>query len=125
MFFAFVLIGHRHGTASVPLLTIAMAEVPPADAGLASGIVNVSMQVAGALGVAVLGTISTDRTRTLAALGHPLPRALTGGYHEAFVVAGGCAIAAFLLALVLLRGRAGASQSRCASASTGAPAAEA
>jgi EmrB/QacA subfamily drug resistance transporter len=105
MFFAFALLGLGMGTASVPLLTLAMADVPPADAGLASGIVNVSMQVGGALGVAVLGTISTDRTQTLTRLGHSLPSALTGGYQDAFVVAGGCAVAAFLLALILLRQR--------------------
>ncbi len=103
MFFAFALLGLGMGTASVPLLTLAMANVPPADAGLASGVVNVSMQVGGALGVAVLGTISTDRTHTLTRLGHPLASALTGGYQDAFVVAGACAVAAFLLALVLLR----------------------
>jgi hypothetical protein len=51
----------------------------------------------------VLGTISTDRSHTLTRLGHSLPSALTGGYQDAFVVAGGCAMAAFLLALVLLR----------------------
>jgi len=103
MFFAFALLGLGMGTASVPLLTLAMANVPPADAGLASGVVNVSMQVGGALGVAVLGTISTDRAHTLTRLGHSLPNALTGGYQVAFIVAAGCAAAAFLLALVLLR----------------------
>jgi hypothetical protein len=103
MFFAFALMGLGMGTASVPLLTLAMAHVPAKDAGLASGVVNVSMQVAGALGVAVLSTISTDRTRTLAHLGHTLPSALTGGYQVAFIVAAGTAAAAFLLALTVVR----------------------
>ena len=100
---AFILIGLGMGTASVPLLTIAMANVPPRDAGLASGIVNVSMQVAGALGVAVLGTIATDRTKTLAASGHSLPSALTGGYQLGFTVAAAAAAAALLVALTVLR----------------------
>ncbi|MGD0197808.1 MAG: MFS transporter [Solirubrobacteraceae bacterium] len=103
VFFAFALMGLGMGSASVPLLTMAMANVPPRDAGLASGVVNVSMQVAGALGVAILGTISTDRTKALARLGHPLASALTGGYQLAFLVAAGCALAAFVLALLLLR----------------------
>jgi len=102
-FFAFVLMGTGMGCGSVPLLTIALAEVPHADAGLASGIVNVSMQIAGALGVAVLGTVSSDHTRTLSALGRPLPAALTGGYHLAFDVAAGCVAAGVLVAIVLLR----------------------
>jgi EmrB/QacA subfamily drug resistance transporter len=102
-FLAFVLMGTGMGCGSVPLLTIALAEVPSADAGLASGIVNVSMQIAGALGVAVLGTISADHTRALAALGRPRPLALTGGYHLAFDVAAGCVAAGLIVAAVLLR----------------------
>jgi MFS family permease len=102
---AFLLIGFGMGTGTVPLLTIAMAEVPAADAGLASGIINVSMQVAGALGVAVLGTISTDRTRSLLAHGHPAAGALTAGYHEAFLVAAGCVAVGLVFALMALRPR--------------------
>jgi hypothetical protein len=105
VFFAFLLTGAGMGTASIPLLTIAMAEVPPADAGLASGIVNVSMQVAGAIGVAILGTISTDHTRTLAADGHPLASALTSGYHLAFLIAAGSVALGIVVASVLLRPR--------------------
>jgi EmrB/QacA subfamily drug resistance transporter len=103
LFAAFLLMGTGMGMASVPLLTIAMAEVPGRDAGLASGIVNVSMQVSGALGVAVLGTISTDRTKTLSKLGHPLASALTGGYHLAFTIAAICVLGALLFAAIVLR----------------------
>ena len=87
----------------MPLLTIAMAEVPAADAGLASGIVNVSMQVSGALGVAVLGTIATSHTKALVALGRPVAGALTAGYHLAFIVAAGSVAVGVLVAVVLLR----------------------
>lgn len=103
IFLAFVLMGIGMGAASVPLLTIAMAEVPVRDAGLASGIVNVSMQVAGALGVAILGTLATDRTKTLAGQGHSLTDALTGGYHLAFLVAALFAAGGLLVALLLIR----------------------
>ena len=65
----------------MPLLTIAMADVPPADAGLASGIVNVSLQVAGALGLAVLGTVATSRSHALEAAHHGLASSLIGGNH--------------------------------------------
>jgi EmrB/QacA subfamily drug resistance transporter len=100
-----VLMGAGMGTGSVPLLTLAMSEVPPEDAGLASGIVNVSMQVSGALGVAVLGTISTDRTRSLLASHDALAPALTSGYHLAFLVAAAWVAVGIVAAVVLVRPR--------------------
>ena len=103
MFFAFALMGLGMGSASVPLLGLAMAHVPAKDAGLASGVVNVSMQVAGALGVAILSTIATDRSKTLSGLHHTLASALTGGYQLAFIAAAGAAVAAFLLAVTIVR----------------------
>ena len=100
----FVLIGVGAGLSFMPLLTIAMEHVPTADAGMASGIVNTSLQLSGALGVAVLGTIASSRTGTLLSRGTDRIGALLGGYHLAFGVAAGCAVAAALLAvLVLLR----------------------
>ncbi|HEV7941827.1 MAG TPA: MFS transporter [Solirubrobacteraceae bacterium] len=99
----FVLMGAGMGAASVPLLTVAMAEVPMRDAGLASGIVNVSMQVSGALGVAVLGTISADRSKTLSQQGDPLAKALIGGYHLAFMVAAGMVVVGLATALLTMR----------------------
>ena len=86
MFFALLILGLGAGLAFIPLLAIAMANVPGKDAGLASGIVNVSLQMSGALGLAILGTISTDHARSLQAGGDDLPTALTGGYELAFLV---------------------------------------
>src|SRR5262249_60280362 len=80
-FLAFLLIGIGAGTSFMPLLTVAMADVPRQDAGLASGIVNVSVQISGALGVAVLGTIATHRADALSAQGESATTALTSGYH--------------------------------------------
>jgi len=105
---AYLLIGLGGGMSFMPLLTIAMAEVPRADAGLASGIVNVSVQVSGAIGVAALGTISADRARTLAAQGESLRTALTGGYHLGFLVAAACVAVCLLVVLVVLRSPGGA-----------------
>jgi EmrB/QacA subfamily drug resistance transporter len=99
-FLAFVVMGIGGGTAFMPLLTIAMADVPQADAGLGSGIINVSMQGSAALGVAILGTIAADHTKTLTASGHPLAVALTGGYQVAFTVAAACVVVGLVLALV-------------------------
>ncbi len=86
VFVAFLLLGLGAGLAFLPLLTLAMADVPAADAGLASGIINVSVQISAALGLAVLGTLAADHTRTLAAEGHSHIGALLAGYHLAFVV---------------------------------------
>jgi EmrB/QacA subfamily drug resistance transporter len=103
IFVAYLVIGLGIGSAFMPLLTIAMANVPAADAGLASGIVNVSQQVAGALGLAILGTIATNRTHALEAAHDSLVGSLIGGYHLAFVIGAVSVAAGTIAALVLLR----------------------
>jgi len=103
LFFAFLLIGLGAGASFLPLLTMGMADAPARDAGLASGIINVSVQLFGAIGLATLGTIATDRTKTLAAAGHSLDSALTGGYHLAYVVGAICVAAGIAAALLILR----------------------
>jgi hypothetical protein len=100
---AFFLFGLGAGSSFIPLLSIAMAKVPKEDAGIASGIVNVSMQISAAIGLAVLATISTDRAHTLTSQGKALPDALTGGYHLAFLAAAGSVLIGVVLALLLLR----------------------
>ncbi len=87
LFFAFLLLGLGAGASFLPLLTIGMSDAPKRDAGLASGIINVSVQLFGAIGLATLGTIATDHTKALSASGHSLASALTGGYHLAYLVA--------------------------------------
>ncbi len=100
---SFIALGLAGGLTMLPLLTTAMSDVPQRDAGLASGIVNVSMQVAAALGIAILGTLATDHTRGLVAGGAPLPSALTDGYHLAFTVGAGTAAVAAVVALLVVR----------------------
>ncbi len=103
LFFAYFAIGLGIGTAFMPLLTIAMAEVPAADAGLGSGIVNVSQQVAGALGLAVLGTVATKHSLALEAEHHSLATSLVGGYHLAFAIGVVSVAVGLLTALAVLR----------------------
>jgi MFS family permease len=103
IFFAYFAIGLGIGSAFMPLLQIAMADVPPADAGLGSGIVNVSQQIAGALGLAVLDTIATSHSRSLIDSHHAVAASLVSGYHLAFLVGAGCVAVGIGLALVLLR----------------------
>ena len=103
LFIAYLLLGVGGGTGFLPLLTIAMSEVTPADAGLASGFSNVTMQVGGALGLAALGTISTDHARALFAEGNPLPVALTGGYQLGFVLAAVAVVAGLAIVVTVIR----------------------
>jgi MFS family permease len=100
---AFLLIGLGAGILFTPLITIAVAGVQPQDAGLGSGVVNVFQQVAAAIGVAVLGTISQSRTSSQLAAGHPAKAALLSGYTLAFVVAASSVALALLLSTFLLR----------------------
>jgi len=87
LFAAVLLVGLGAATAFTPLLSMALANVPAQDAGIGSGIVNVSQQVAAALSVAVLGAVSTSRTVTLLAHGGSVREALDGGYRLAFAIA--------------------------------------
>jgi EmrB/QacA subfamily drug resistance transporter len=107
LFGAFLLIGLGAGASFLPLLTMGMADAPPKDAGLASGIINVSVQLFGAIGLATLGTIATDHTKALTTAGHALPSALTGGYHLAYIVAASCVGLGILAAFAILRPPAG------------------
>jgi EmrB/QacA subfamily drug resistance transporter len=100
---AYFAIGLGIGTAFMPLLTIAMADVPADEAGLGSGIVNVSQQVAGALGLAVLGTVATKHSLALEASHHSLATSLIGGYHLAFAFGVGSVAIGLLIARAVLR----------------------
>ena len=80
-----------------------MSDSAPRDAGLASGIINVSVQLFGAIGLATLGTIATDHTNSLSAGGDSLASALTGGYHMAYLVAAVCVGLGVLAAFLVLR----------------------
>jgi MFS family permease len=105
IFLACLAIGLGIGSAFMPLLTIAMADVPPADAGLGSGITNISQQLSGALGLAVLSTIATNHTKALLGAHHGVTSSLIGGYHVAFIVGAATITTGIALALVLLRPR--------------------
>jgi hypothetical protein len=102
---SFFLIGLGIGTAFMPLLQIAMASVPAADAGLGSGIVNVSQQISGAIGLAVLSTIATNHSKALAAGGSSVTDALIGGYHLAFTIGAIAVAVGIVTALVVFRTR--------------------
>ena len=103
IFGPFALLGLGAGLSFLPLTTMAMAEVPSADAGLASGIVNASLQIAGAIGVAALGTVAAERTKVLAGLGQHHLQALTGGFHLAWAIGAGAVAIGALVTLVWLR----------------------
>jgi hypothetical protein len=103
LFVPFALMGLGMGTAMLPLLTIAMSGVPERDAGLGSGILNVSMQLSGALGIAILGTLAASRSESLIAGGASTASALTGGYHLGFEIAAAAVLVGIVVSLVVLR----------------------
>ena len=100
-----LLLGAGAGISFPALATLAMSGATPEDAGLASGLVNTTAQVGGALGLAVLATVSASRTADLAAAGSSLAEALNGGYHLAFLIGAGLCVAAIAVALLTLGAR--------------------
>jgi EmrB/QacA subfamily drug resistance transporter len=97
-----VLLGLGAGIAFNPMLLAAMSDVDPSEAGLASGVVNTSFMMGGALGLAVLASLAASRTSSLLASGDSTLEALTGGYHAAFLVGALFALAGAVLGATLL-----------------------
>ena len=99
----FLLIGVGVGTSFPAIMTLAMSGATPEDAGLASGLVNTSMQVGGSIGLAVLATLSTERTNSLLADGEGQLQALNSGFHVAYLIGAGLAAIAVAIAVFVLR----------------------
>ncbi len=99
----FLLIGVGMGFSFVPISIAALAGVQGPEAGLASGLINTSQQIGGALGIALLITVATTRTEGLLESGAAAPEALTNGFGLAFLVAAGFAIVSLVTTLVVLK----------------------
>ena len=95
---AMLSLGIGAGVCFPALMTLAMSGAGAADAGLASGLVNTTAQVGGALGLAVLATLAASRSHRLLARGSSHDAALTSGYHLAFVIAAALVAAALAVA---------------------------
>jgi EmrB/QacA subfamily drug resistance transporter len=100
---AMILQGLGAGIAFNPILLAAMSDVQPQEAGLASGVVNTSFMMGGALGLAVIAAVSAARTDDLLASGDDTLGALTGGYHLGFLVGGLFTVAALVIGALVLR----------------------
>jgi EmrB/QacA subfamily drug resistance transporter len=98
-----ILLGFGAGMALNPVLLAAMGDVPQSEAGLASGVVNTSFMMGGALGLAVLASVAASRTSSLLASHHGHLVALTGGYHIAFAIGAASALIAAALGAFGLR----------------------
>jgi EmrB/QacA subfamily drug resistance transporter len=98
-----LLVGVGVGTAFPSLMTLAMSGATPQDSGLASGLVNTSMQVGGAIGLAVLATLATQRTDDQLAAGASHLAALNSGYHLAYLVGAALVAIAGAIAIVVLQ----------------------
>jgi EmrB/QacA subfamily drug resistance transporter len=98
-----VLLGVGAGLCFPALMTLAMSGATPDDAGLASGLINTTAQVGGALGLAVLATLSASRSAVLVGAGEPNAAALLGGYHLAFGIGAVLVIVAIAVAVTILQ----------------------
>jgi EmrB/QacA subfamily drug resistance transporter len=98
-----ILLGLGAGVAFNPVLLAAMSDVEPQESGLASGIINTSFMMGGAVGLAVLASVAASRTSDLIDAGESNAAALTGGYHVAFLLGALFALGAAAIGGLLLR----------------------
>jgi EmrB/QacA subfamily drug resistance transporter len=98
-----IVLGLGIGVCFPALMTLAMSGATQEDAGLASGLVNTTAQVGGALGLAVLATLSATRSDSLLEAGESATSALTGGYHLAFLIGAALVGAAIVVAVAVLK----------------------
>jgi hypothetical protein len=84
-------------------MTLAMSGATPSDSGLASGLVNTSVQVGGAIGLAVLATLASEHTSSLRADGQSVNAALNGGFHLAYLIGAALVAVAIAVAAAVLR----------------------
>jgi hypothetical protein len=99
------LMGLGAGLAFPSLMMLAMSGATPEDSGLASGLVNTSVQVGGAVGLAVLATLATERTHGLVADGEAAASALNSGFHLAYLIGAVLVAVAIVVAIAVLRPR--------------------
>jgi EmrB/QacA subfamily drug resistance transporter len=99
----FLILGVGIGFSFVPISIAALAGVKPAEAGLASGLINTSQQIGGALGIAALSTIATTHTQDSVRSGAALPVALVDGFQDAFLAGAIVAALGIIAALTLIR----------------------
>ena len=112
-----ILAGIGLGLSFVPVTIAAVTGTTPREAGLASGLINTSQQVGGALGLAILASIANSTTRDALHSGtHNLGVALTKGFQDAFLVGAGFAVVGMLLAMVLISSRDSREHARSARA---------
>jgi hypothetical protein len=99
----FLVAGAGTAFAFIPISVAALAGVEPHRAGLASGLLNTSQQIGGAIGVAIASSVAASHTSSLLHAGHAMPAALTGGYQRAFGVLGAIALLALPAIFTLVR----------------------
>jgi MFS family permease len=105
LFPGFLLLGLGIPFAFVPITIAALAGTRPHDAGLASGLINTSQQIGGAVGIAVLSTIAVSTTEEAVADGTAVPVALTDGFVNAFWAGAAIAFVGVLVSIFMVRGR--------------------
>jgi predicted MFS family arabinose efflux permease len=105
LFPGFLILGIAIPFAFVPITIAALAGTKPQEAGLASGLINTSQQIGGAVGIAILSTIAVSTTDDKVSSGTALPNALTDGFVNAFWAGAGIAFAGLLVSIFLVRGR--------------------
>jgi MFS family permease len=105
LFPGFLVLGVAIPFAFVPITIAALAGTKPPEAGLASGLINTSQQIGGAVGIALLSTIAVSTTDDEVASGTAVPLALTDGFVDAFWTGAAIAFVGVLVSIFLVRGR--------------------